>query len=179
MNLTDLQSLTKPYADARGQLAAVVTELNDCIESLKRKKLPIIKELVARAAEREGNLRAGITSAPQLFEQPRTVIFHGIKIGLQKGKGGIEFDDPGKVVDLIRKNFTEEEAEALIRTIEEPDKKMLALMPVADLKRIGCTVGNTADEVVIRPTDTGVDKIVNALLKAAVETKAESRNGES
>jgi hypothetical protein len=167
MLLTDLQILTKPYADARGQLAAVVTELNDCIESLKRKKMPAIKELVARAAEREAKLRAGIEGAPELFVQPRTVIFHGIKIGFQKGKGGIEFDDPGKVVDLIRKNFTEAEGEALIRIIEEPDKKMLALMPVADLKKIGCTVGNTADEVVIRPTDTAVDKIVTALLKAA------------
>jgi hypothetical protein len=169
MLLSDLQSLTKPYADARGALAHVVTELNDCIESLKRKKMPVIKDLVARAAEREANLRAGIAAAPELFTEPRTVIFHGIKIGLQKGKGGIEFDDADKVVALIRKNFTEAEGEALIRITEEPDKKMLAELSVAELKKIGCTVGNTGDEVVIRPTDTGVDKIVNALLKAATE----------
>jgi hypothetical protein len=172
MNLTDLQSLTQPYANARGQLANVVVELNDAIEALKRKKLPMIKDLVARAAEREAKLRAAIESAPQLFEQPRTVIFHGIKIGLQKGKGGIEFDDPDKVLALIRKNFTEDEAAVLIRSVETPDKTMLKDLPVSELKKIGCTVGNTGDEVVIRPVDTAVDKIVNALLKAATEGEA-------
>jgi hypothetical protein len=168
MNLPDIQRLTKPYADARGQLAEVVTEVKREQDAILRKKLPVIRELVARAAEREANLRAGIEGNPDLFVQPRTQVFHGVKVGLQKGKGGIEFDDADKVLELIHKNYGDE-ALGLIHVVETPDKKMLADLPVEELKKLGCTVVNTGDEVVIRPTDTNVDKIVTALLKDASE----------
>ena len=44
---------------------------------------------------------------------------------------------------------------------------------IADLKRIGCTIEETGDVVVIKPTDSDVDKIVSALLAdATAETEA-------
>jgi hypothetical protein len=168
MQLTELQRLTKPYADVRGQLAEVVTEVKREQDSILRKKLPVIRELVARANERESNLRAAIEGNPDLFIQPRTVVFYGIRIGLQKGKGGIEFDDADKVLKRIRDHYGAD-ALGLIHVTEKPDKRMLADLPVEDLKKLGCTVVNTADEVVIRPTDTNVDKIVTALLQDATE----------
>lgn len=171
MILSDLQRLTKPYADARGQLADIVTKLNRDIETLKRGKMTVIRQLVARAAEHESNLRAAIDSHKDLFIQPRTVVFHGIKIGLQKGKGGIEFDDPDKVLARIRAEYGDD-ADGLIHKVETPDKKMLADLPADDLKKLGCTVINTGDEVVIRPTDIGVDKIVTALLRDALADAA-------
>ena len=48
---------------------------------------------------------------------------------------------------------------------EEPVKEQIAKLPTADLKRIGCSVTETGDERVIRPTDSSTDKLVNALLK--------------
>lgn len=171
MTLTDLQPLTKACADVRGQLAAIVTELNSTIEAAKRKKMAVIRELVSRYADRESALRAVIEKNPQLFITPRTVVFHGIKIGLQKGKGGIEFDDPDKVLTRIRAEYGDD-AIGLIHVVETPDKKMLADLPADELKKLGCTVVNTGDEVIIRPTDTNVDKLVTALLKSATETES-------
>ena len=168
MNLTELQSLTKRFADARGQLTAVVTELNNSIEAAKRKKLAAIRELVSRAAGHESELRSAIEANPQLFITPRTVVFHGIKVGMQKGKGGIEFDDPDSVLERIRKEYGSD-AIGLIHVVETPDKKMLADLAADELKKLGCTLVGTDDEVVIRPTDTEVDKIVTALLKSATE----------
>ena len=38
-------------------------------------------------------------------------------------------------------------------------------MSVSDLKKIGVTVIETGDEVFIKPTDSEIDKLINALLK--------------
>jgi hypothetical protein len=170
MQLTDLQKLTKPYADVRGQLAEIVTEVKREQDAILRKKLPVIRELVARAAERESNLRAAIEGNSQLFIKPRTVVFHGIKIGLQEGKDGIEFDEADKVLTLIREHYGDD-AVGLIHVIESPDKKMLRDLPDEELKKLGCQRVNPGDEVVIRPTDTNVDKIVTPLLKDATDTQ--------
>jgi hypothetical protein len=177
MIISDLQRLTKPYADARGQLAEIVTELNRDIEALKRRQMPVIRQLVARAAEHESNLRAAIEAHQDLFIQPRTVVFHGIKLGLQKGKGGIEWDDADKVLARIHAEYGDD-ANGLIHIAETPDKKMLADLPADELKKLGCRLVNTGDEVIVRPTDTGVDKIVSALLKDALEDGEARRVGE-
>ena len=48
------------------------------------------------------SLRALIEESPELFEKPRSVVLHGIKLGYQKGKGGIVWDDADRsqVIDV-------------------------------------------------------------------------------
>ena len=147
-------------------MAAIVRLLNDQVEALKRAALPDIKRHVARAADAHGRLHELVAGAPGLFVKPRTVIFHNIKIGFEKGWGKIEFADQDRTVALIEKLFPEQ-AEALIATKKTVVKAALSNLSVGDLKRIGCTIEETEDQVVIRPTDSGVDKIVTALLKEA------------
>ena len=175
MTLTDLEQLTRKYADAREELGDLIRAMNDKIEQVKRANLPRIKELVARAAEREGHLRAAIEGAPDLFTRPRTVIFHGIKVGWQKGKGILEIPDPDRTVELIKKHFPGL-ADVYIRVKETPDKEGLMNLSAADLKKLGCTVTQTGDQVVIRAVNGEVDKIVNALLKEAADLEAAAKN---
>lgn len=99
-----------------------------------------------------------------MFDTPRTVVFYGIKVGLQKGKGAIEWDDDAQVVKLIEKHFPEQ-ADVLIKTTKKPVKKALAQLTVAELKKLGIVVEETGDQVVIKSTDSEIDKLVNALLK--------------
>ena len=90
---------------------------------------------VARAAESEHQLRADIAAAPDLFVQPRTVIFHGLKCGYEKGKLKLVCPDPDQACDLIRKHFPDL-AETLIVTKLSPNKKALAeLGPNLDTHR--------------------------------------------
>jgi len=173
-NLTEIESLTRTFASARSDLADAVTLLNDEIERIKRKHLGDLKRLVARCAERHAALKAGIESSPSLFDKPRTHIFHGIKVGYKKSVGTIEWDDDDQVVALIKKHFADQ-ADVLIHTEERPLKKALRELTVADLKKLGCTVEETGDVVVIKPTDGEVDKIVNALLADATDDAEERR----
>jgi hypothetical protein len=170
--LGDIEKNAKTYADARAKLADVVAELNEGIDALKKQHLPAVRRALNRAAEHHEALRAMIDAAPELFVKPRTLVLHGVKLGYQKGKGGISFEDPARVVQLIRKHLPEQ-ADVLIATKEAPAKDALANLPVADLKRLGCSVVDAGDTIVIKPTDSEVDKMVDALLKDATTTEAE------
>lgn len=169
--LIEIETKAKAYADERNSLADVVANVNEQLEAIKRKWLPVIKRRVAATSEAHSVLKAAIEASPELFVKPRTVQVHGVKVGLQKGKGKVTWDDDDKVVKLIKKHLVES-ADVLINTKETPNKEAIASLAVADIKRIGCSVSDTGDEVVIKMTDGGVDKIVKALLKDATEEEA-------
>lgn len=169
--MKDIEPCAKAFADARQKVVEIVTDLNAGIDALKRDSLPGLKRAIARAAEKHDQLKAIIEASPALFVKPRTVVFHGVKIGYAKGKGGIAFDDAQQVVKLIRKHLPDA-ADTLIKTTEAPVKDALAQLSVAELKKLGCTVVDAGDAVVIKPTDSEVDKLVDTLLKGATETEA-------
>ena len=172
MTLPEIDYLTNLFATARADLADLVGVLNEEIERAKRKKLAEIKRLVARCADKHAALKAAIESAPELFQKPRTVVFHGIKVGFRKGTGSVDWEDDDQVVRLIEKHFPEQ-LDLLVKTTKMPIKKGLLQLSVAELKKIGCTAEETGDVVVIKPTDSEVDKVVNALLKDATEESAQ------
>ena len=175
ISLYTIEAAARQFAADRLELCTVVTNLNTSIEALKRHTIPQIKRRVAVAAESHAALEALVDKGRHLFIQPRTVVFHGIKVGLQKGRGGIEWDDDAKVVGLIEKHFTRAQADLLIKTTKKPIKKAIEDLGIADLKKIGCRIEETGDSIIIKPTDSQVDKLVTALLKDATsETETEA-----
>lgn len=172
-DLATIETLTNEFSARHKHLASVVQNMEAAIASLKNMYLPNITAAVNKAAIAKQNLHAAIEASPGLFDKPRTHIFSGIKVGLQKQKGTISFDDADKVVELIEKHYGDN-ASAYLRTTKAPDISMIEILPITELKKIGCTVVNTFDKVVIKPTDSEIAKTVDALLKAAVENEVGS-----
>jgi hypothetical protein len=171
--LLEIEKATKHYADNRELLILRVQELHDQIEELKRKAFPAIKQAAVDTANAKSKLDTLIDGSRGLFGKPRSVIYSGVKVGLQKGKGGLDYDDEATVIRLIRKHLPEEQQEFLIRVTEKVNKKGLGEVDTATLKKIGVTVQGTGDVVLIKPVDSDVDKIVNAMLKAAAGDEEE------
>ncbi len=169
--ITDIERRAQTFAEARAAVAAIVTELHDGIETLKRTHMPSLKKAINRMAEKHDQLKTQIEANPALFTRPRTVIFHGVKVGYKKGAGSITFSDADQVIKLIRKHMPEQ-ADVLIATTEKPVKDALGQLTAAELKKLGVTVADAGDQVVIKPTDSEVDKLVDALLKGATEGEA-------
>src|ERR1035437_8953458 len=96
ITITTIEQSCKSYADKRDTLSSIVTLLNAQLEALKTAALPDIKKAVAKAAEKESDLKNAIDGARHLFIKPRTIIMHGIKIGLRKGSGGIDWEDDAR-----------------------------------------------------------------------------------
>ncbi len=162
--LKDIDDKAKWYSIARGDLAMAIAHLDDEIAQLKRRLLPGIKNRVAKAKQAEAELRAAIEESPQLFQEPRTLVMHGLRVGYRKAPGTIEIDDNERVAELIRKHFPDL-FEVLVKTEHKPIKKALSALSVADLRRVGVTVEETGDVVTIKDVAGDVDKLVAAFLK--------------
>lgn len=170
VTLTEIERRTKLFADAHEALSDEVRALNDEIERAKREHLADLKRLVARCAERHAALRAAVELAPELFVKPRAHVFHGVKVGWQKLKGSIRIPDPSRTVELIYQHLGKL-SDTLVRLSATPDKRAITDLPVREARMIGVEIIDPIDEVVIKPADSEVDKIVNALLKEATETE--------
>lgn len=171
-NLAGIDAQAKTLADARSVLSERVADLQQEMEATKRRRLPGIKSAVAAAVEAKSTLEASSAHAPGLFEDPRTLVCHGIRVGYMKGKGKIEWADEKSVVARIKQHFPDQ-AKVLIKIVEKVQKKALAGLSTADLKRIGCTVGEVGDVVYIKPVDDEVDKLVAKLLDEEAEDTSE------
>ncbi|TAK81737.1 MAG: hypothetical protein EPO20_24025 [Betaproteobacteria bacterium] len=169
--LNEIDSQTKAYSAARGELSDAVGLLQEAIQSMTRKHLPVIKRRVQAAKDAEAALRATIEGNPDLFVKPRTLTLHGIKVGFRKAVGKLDWEDDGQVVKLIKRYFGDQ-ADVLIVTKEKPAKEALEQLAAADLKKLGITVEETGDVVVIKDTASDVDKLVKALLKEDEEATA-------
>jgi hypothetical protein len=163
-----IERTAKAFAADRKAVAQAVTQLNASIEDLKRRALPRLQRLLAAAAQTQAGLRQEIAGAQHLFVSPRTLVLHGIKLGLRKGAGCLEWDDPDRVVRLIERYFAPAQAQRLIRTTRQPNRKAIEDLDAATLKKLGCRLEETGDQVVIQPADTEVDKLVTVLLAGAI-----------
>lgn len=166
--MNNIERQAKKFADAREALSGIVGEMNEAIEAIKRSNMKRLKKAVAETAEQHDKLQALIADAPARFVKPRSVTMHGIKFGYQKGKGKIEWKDDDQVVKLIRKHFPES-ADLLIISTEKPAKEPLSKLSAVELKKIAVSVVDGGDTVFIKPADSAVDKLVDALLKSATE----------
>ncbi len=166
MSLQTIETQTKKFADAHQALVEEAAILNQMIEAIKRSHAPKIRAAVNAVISERNRLKAMVEMEPELFVEPRTFIFHDVKVGFQKGKGGIEFDDADKVVGRIEKAFGNDAA-IYLRLNITPNVAMLGTLPAAELKKLGCEIVNASDQVVIKPAKTAVDKTVETLMKEA------------
>lgn len=164
MTILEVEAKTKSYADARDAVSAIVTAIEEEIAAVKKRHMQRLKKAVGIMADRQAELKAAIEDNAELFTKRRTQVFYGIKVGMQKQKGEITWADEAQVIKLIHKHFPDM-VDALIKTTEKPIKSALAQLPAADLKRLGVTISDDGDVIVIRATDSEIDRLVEALLK--------------
>lgn len=165
-DFSEIECLTKAYADARSELGDAVAELEAEMTGLKRRRLRRIRNLAEKAANAHAELQATIDESRALFKKPKTRILHGIKVGIMKEKGKLKFD-AGMVVKLIKRHMPEK-ADTLINVTEKPQKTALSGLTATDLKKLGVTVIGGGEAVVIKPADSEIDKLVDALLDKEV-----------
>lgn len=166
-----IEKAAKALRAARDVLTERATTLQDELDAATKRKLPGLRNAVAAVAQADADLKAAIQAAPLLFIKPRTVVLHGLKLGYQKGKGKIDWEDDDQVVKLIRRHFPDQ-FDVLCKTTEKPIKAALSALTVAELKKLGISVEETGDVVFVSDSTASVDKLVKALLKG-VEEEAE------
>ncbi|MEK6744267.1 MAG: host-nuclease inhibitor Gam family protein [Nitrospirota bacterium] len=168
----DIDKAAQAYSQAHDALRDEMQIVELAISGIKDAHHKALRKLVAQAADKKAMLGNIIKENPALFASPKTRIIHGVKLGFRKGSGKLDWDSDELVVKLIKKKLPEEMWEILIKKTEKPRKDGLNGLDVNDLKKIGVTAEDTGDQVVIKPTDSEIDKLVDALLAEAEEPEA-------
>lgn len=164
--------LARQYADAQMDLDGMTNELKVVIDAAVRKCWPDLKRATTRTAERYEALHAAVSDAKSAFDQPKTRIMHGIRVGFRKAKDSVQVLNEDNTCALIKKVLPDQQ-DVLISTAERPVMSALDQLDDDLLKRIGCKRVPGKDEPTAKMVDTDIDKVVAALMKGAIE-KAEA-----
>jgi hypothetical protein len=168
-----IESLTNFYAEARTMLGKRLQALEDDVAKARKLHISAIRFAAGRAKEIQDQLKAELEAHPELFVQPRSFTVAGIKVGYKKGAGAIEWDDDEKVAAAIKKHLPEQ-YDILVKETRKPLAKALKNVAVADLKRVGCTVEETGDQVFIKAADSEIDKLVGRILEEGAKAEEQA-----
>ncbi|MDD9822523.1 MAG: host-nuclease inhibitor Gam family protein [Gammaproteobacteria bacterium] len=161
--LEHIAGLCKQLADAREALGTVVTDIRQLQRGAVKDRLRELKKCAANVSSLKDQLYAAITAAPHLFEAPKTRAIDGIKVGYRKMPGAIEGDEAAALA-RIRKTLPDL-ADDLIRTKETLNKTALRKLDAKQLARIGLTLTDVDDEVVLQAASSDLDKLVDTLIE--------------
>jgi hypothetical protein len=162
--MAEIESAAKRFSEARAALAQCCGELQGELNAVRTKRLEALKAKVAEARARHAEAAALVAGSPELFKRPRSVVFHGVKLGFEKSKGKLSIADAKRTVGLIKKFFSDK-ASVLIKTDEKPVKKALAQLKAEELKKLAVEVTADGDVVFVQDTAAEVDKLVEAFLQ--------------
>ena len=158
----EIAALAAAYFAAHERLRERVETIKARQRAAGRRLLPGLKRMVAEASAARDALRACIEAEPGLWDKPRTRALHGVKLGLRALPGKIAID-AAAAIPLIRRRLPREAA-TLIRTVETLNLAAVKTLTPAQLSRIGGSIAEQGDEVVITVPKSAVDKLVEALL---------------
>ena len=168
--LAEMQKRAEALSNTRENLSGILRTLNAELETIKTGALPDIRRVARQVAKQHTELQQLIADNPTLFVKPRTHVVAGIKFGMQKQPGKLEWGSDAALCErihgLVDKGvITEEQRELLIATTEKPVAKAMEKLDANTLKRLGVTVGRDTDEPLIKSVDGGIEKAVNAVIK--------------
>lgn len=158
-----IEGLAKVFAGARTELADRLNVLREEQNDAKRRRIQGIKNSLERVQASYEELKTVLSDNRALFDKPKTRVLHGIKLGWQKKPGKLEIADDAACIAALRK-LLGDDADAYVKTTEEPIRKALANLPAKDLKRCGVAVTDDVDAVLIKAADGDLDKMIDALI---------------
>jgi hypothetical protein len=161
-DITEIQPFVRDFKAARDILKERVERCKAEQAATVRRLHPGIKAAADKTRDAQARLDAAIDQNRHLFKRPKTQTIEGIKVGLAKGKGKTEVSE--NTIDLIKK-FLPKMTKSLIKTKETIIKAGLSKLTATQLKKIGCKVTESGDQVVISVPKDNLDKLVEAMLQ--------------
>lgn len=167
--IEEIEDACKSYSEANETLTEIKSQLQTEVEAIKAKYYKRVKNAIEGVVDAHTELHSVIDGSPELFVKPKTVIFHGVKVGFQKGKDTLEIKNQAKTIALIEELYDEERAAELVKVEKVPVVDVIKALPEEELKDIKCRINKGTDTVVIKTVDTEVDKFIKSLTKHALE----------
>ena len=160
----ELERLTQQYAGTQAELAELLASLEAELRRVKQAHLPKIKKAAERAGARKQAIVQYVSDHTEQFQSPRTRTIHGVKIGLQKGRGKLVFANRDFTIRAIERRHPDK-VDVLLKTIHKPVLAGLQQLEAKELQALGVEIVQTGDQIVVRHVDSEVEKLVDAYLE--------------
>ena len=115
----DLERLAERYADTHAALSELMAALEAELRAVKRAYLTRIKAVAGRAGTRKQALVEYVQAYPGQFESPRMRTLHGVKVGLQKGRGKLACANADFTIRAIERRHPDK-IDVLLKTTRKP-----------------------------------------------------------
>lgn len=168
----DFSTLEKGALAVRKQndeLAALANELSERITAAKRELMPKIRKALVHLEASSGELLADVLASRHLFREQKTQVFHGVKIGWPKSRGGLEIPDAERTIERAEKLLTDEQFKMVVKTTHELRKKPLGTLDVNTLKKLGVNIRNAGEYALVSVTDGDVAELVKGMLREELD----------
>lgn len=176
ITLGTVETACARYDAAANELDAMIDELEQDLDDVRRKHLKRMKTQAGVVAAREAELRSQVEGNTALFTKPRTFILHGVKVGLTESKGKLVWDmEDHELVDLLKRKFKDDDAwKDYVITKDIPSKEALRTLDEAVRAKLGCRIDGAGDSVVVKRTAGDVEKMMDKLIEKMVGAMVES-----
>jgi hypothetical protein len=171
----DIEKMTARLAETSSALDEQLGAYEQELQAVNDKHLRPLKRLATVVAQAEAELHEAIERSPHLFEKPRTLTVHGIKVGFSVSEGKLVFDDEPLVIKLLKKKFPEMK-ETLISTTEKVNKDAVKSLGLTDdeLAKLGMRIEDRGDQVLIKRSAGEIEKLLAKLKTKLVEAIVEA-----
>lgn len=164
-----MEKRAKMLAAQRGILADDLASANAELAALMEKWAEPLKTSAAAVDESERTLIGYIEMAPQMFARPQSVEIDGVRFGLRKGKGRLEYADEAKLIQRIEKQLTRGQRGPVLKITKKVLKGPLAKLSADILKRLGVNVKAAGTEAFVSYPKSKLQKRVDWWLKPPAE----------
>jgi len=147
------------------ELAALANELGERITAAKRELMPKIRRALDKLNVSSAELLAEVMASRHLFQEPKTQVFHGVKLGWPKARGGLEIPDAARTIERAEKLLTASQFKMVVKTTHELRKKPLGTLDVDTLKKLGVNIRNAGEYALVSISDGEVAEMVRGMLR--------------
>ncbi len=168
-----LDAAAQEVADARNELYAVAAQIETELQEQRNRLLAEygvqIAELADKARRKHARLSQLIDDSKECFDKPRSREFAGIKFGLKKLPGGLDWDgSDDDFVNRIKSRFGKNAAisKGLVKRKDTPAVAELRKLNAAQLEKLGARINRTGDSIVIDQVQTEIEEMIGRYLAA-------------
>lgn len=141
----------------RARIVAGISEMQQKMNAVRSQYEAFLLEEIGEAEKVHAEIKVLTAQNKGLFHDPKSHVFHGIKVGFRKAEATYEVAK--KTLALIKELCTADVINLLIKTKQTINKAALKGLDSDTLKKLKVKFVEGADEVIVQPQDDALEKV--------------------
>ena len=152
-----IDSLALEYSQHEMEVAKMIQKWDMKIAKIKKDAHVALALPLRKMQKAKDKLYVAICDSADMFDKPKTIILHNVRIGYIASKTTVCWDDTEKLVAKLKDKYPDK-VDVLIKTEEKPIKTSLLMLSAKELKRLPLKVEIGEDQVFIKTTDKDIER---------------------